>query len=73
MKPPQLPEQHYRIKQLAERFAVSPQTVRRWVENRRGVRTSGETHGTKSKRRYRTILVPQSVVDALCREMDMNF
>ena len=73
MKAPQLPEQHYRIKQLAERFAVSPQTVRRWVENRCDVKIAGETRGTKSKRRYRTILVPQSVVDALCREMDMNY
>lgn len=73
MKTPQPPEQHYRIRPLARLFAVSPDTMTRMVENRKGVRIKGETRGTKTKRRYRIILVPQSVVDAICRELDMNF
>jgi predicted DNA-binding transcriptional regulator YafY len=73
LKTPQPLEQHWRVAELASRLHVSQKTARRMVEDRPGVKIYGETRGTKTKRRYRTILIPQSVVDAICRELDMNY
>lgn len=63
-------EQHWRVKELAERLRLSPQTVRRMFEDRPGVKILGDRVGTRKKRRYRTLLIPESVVERVRKELE---
>lgn len=63
-------EKHWRVKELAQQLGVSPQTVRRIFEDRPGVKIYGDRYGTKHKQRYRTILIPDSVVQQVKRELE---
>lgn len=65
-------EQHFRVADIAARMNLSERTVRRCFEDRPGVRILGETEGTKRKRRYRVILIPQSVFDQWLEELEQR-
>ena len=55
-------EQHWRVTEVAAKLGVSHQTVTRMFENLPGVRFIGDRNNTRTKRRYRTILIPDSLV-----------
>jgi len=55
-------EKHYTPQELAEMWAVSVQTVRQIFENEEGVLKIGR-EGTRTRRRYTTLRIPESVVD----------
>jgi hypothetical protein len=67
MKPPKI-EQHMRVKDVAAMLSVSPQTVRRMIENDSRVAIHGSRVTTRTKRRYRTHMIPMEVVRELCGE-----
>lgn len=61
-------EQHYRIYEVARLMRISHQTATRIFEGLPGVRIHGDRLGHKRKRRYRTLLIPESVLkEQLCR------
>src|ERR1051325_3807449 len=55
-------EQHWRIKEVAAKLNVSHQTATRMFEELPGVKIIGDRSTTKKKRRYRTILIPDSIL-----------
>ncbi len=59
-KPP-ADERHYSPSELGAAWGLSPDTIRALFEHEAGVLIMGDTKGTKRKRRYRTIKIPQSV------------
>lgn len=63
-------EQHYRVNEVAAMLHVSHMTVRRNFQDRSGVRTLGDRDGTKAKRRYRTLLIPASVLKQWTAELE---
>ena len=69
---PAVIEKHRRVKDVAEQMGVSPQTVRRLFVDRPGVKVVGETVGTKRKRRYRTMLIPESLIERVMQELEIN-
>ena len=61
-------EQHFRINEVSQMMGVSHQTATRIFEDLPGVKVHGDRTGNKKKRRYRTLLVPESVLkDQLAR------
>jgi AraC-like DNA-binding protein len=62
-------EQHWRIKAVAQRLSVSPQTATRMFENDPRVRIHGEQVSTKQKRKHRTIMIPDSVLQEYLRRL----
>lgn len=54
-------EKHYSVNELAELWGCSADTIRLLFENEDGVLIIGNGKGTRSKRRYRTFKIPQSV------------
>ncbi len=54
-------ERHYSPSELAVAWGLSPDTIRALFEDEPGVLVMGDAKGTKRKRRYRTIKIPQSV------------
>jgi hypothetical protein len=55
-------EQHFRIFQVSRMMGVSHQTATRIFEDLPGVKVHGDRTGSKRKRRYRTLLIPESVL-----------
>jgi hypothetical protein len=55
-------EKHWRVQKVAADLAVSYQTVIRMFENDPRVRILGEQSSTRKRRRYRTLLIPDSVL-----------
>jgi hypothetical protein len=53
-------EPHYTPKELAETWGLAPDTIRELFESEPGVLVIG-TNGTRTKRRYRTFRIPESV------------
>jgi hypothetical protein len=53
-------ERHYTPKQLADVWGLAPDTIRGLFESERGVMVI-DRNGTRSKRRYRTFRIPESV------------
>ena len=66
-------EKHLRVPQVAKLMSMSAQTVRRIFEDRPGVKIYGDPAGSRSKRRYRTLLIPESLVRQVLSELDMNY
>jgi hypothetical protein len=54
-------EQHLRIYQVSRMMGVSHQTATRIFQDLPGVKVHGDRSGSKRKRRYRTLLIPESV------------
>jgi hypothetical protein len=53
--------------QIAKMLQISTDTVIRWFEQEPGVLVIGDSKGTRGKRRYRTIRVPESVFQRVLR------
>ncbi len=54
-------EKHYSASELAARWNLSTDTVRRLFENEPGVLVIGTETGRYSRRRYITLRIPESV------------
>ena len=69
-QPPQarFQERHYAVAEIAELWSLSPDVVRRIFEREPGVLVLGD-HGSRSKRRYTTLRIPQSVVERVHRRL----
>jgi hypothetical protein len=61
-------ERHYSVKEIAEMWSLSPDTVRALFEHESGVLVLGECEASP-KRRYRTIRIPESVLERVHRRM----
>ena len=61
-------ERHYTVAQIAELWILSPDVVRRVFEREPGVLVLGD-QGSRSKRRYTTLRIPQSVVERVHRRL----
>jgi methylphosphotriester-DNA--protein-cysteine methyltransferase len=55
-------ERHYTPQELAKDWRVSVQTVREIFKNEPGVLKIG-SNGTRTRRRYKTLRIPESVVE----------
>jgi transcriptional regulator GlxA family with amidase domain len=60
-------EQHYSVAQIAERWGLSEDTVRRLFENEPGVLVIETARSRPSRRRYRTLRIPESVIERVHR------
>jgi hypothetical protein len=60
--PPAL-ERHYSIQEIASLWRVSPDTARRLFEDEPGVIEVGQQRRARKRKSYRTLRVPQSVVE----------
>jgi len=68
LNPANFGERHYSIKEIAEMWSLSPDAIRRLFNDESGVLVIG---GSKSRytRRYRTLRIPQSVLERVHRRM----
>ena len=60
-------EQHFSVAEIAERWSLSEDTVRRLFENEPGVLVLEPSRSRFSRRRYRTLRIPESVVERVHR------
>jgi transcriptional regulator GlxA family with amidase domain len=61
-------ERHYSVAEIAERWSLSEDTVRRLFEHEPGVLVIEPPRGRMSRRRrYRTLRIPAAVVDRVHR------
>jgi hypothetical protein len=65
--PSRIDERHYSIAELAERWNLSPDTIRKLFENEPGVLVLGENSKRRRKRRYTTLRIPESVAARVYR------
>ncbi len=56
-------ERHYSVSEIAERWSLSEDAVRRLFCNEPGVLALGDSSVGRRKRRYVTLRIPQSVLD----------
>ena len=61
-------EQHYAVSQIAELWNLSHDVVRKLFEREPGVLVIGD-HGSRSRRRYVTLRIPQSVAERVHRRL----
>jgi len=61
-------ERHYSVDEVAEMWTLSPDPVRKLFEHEPGVLVLGN-HGSRSKRRYTTLRIPESVVERVHRRL----
>lgn len=61
-------ERHYSVAEISELWNLSPDVIRRLFEREPGVLVIGG-HGSRSKRRYTTLRIPQSVVERVHRRL----
>lgn len=61
-------ERHYTVGEIAETWNLSPDVVIEMFEREPGVLVRGNG-GKKGKRRYRTLRIPESVVERVHRRM----
>jgi transcriptional regulator GlxA family with amidase domain len=62
-------ERHYSVAELAERWNLSPDTIRKLFENEPGVLMLGESLTRRGKRRYTTLRIPASVAARVHRRL----
>lgn len=67
--PPSFAERHYAVAEIAAMWNLSPDKVRRLFENEPGVVVLGEEAPNRGKRRYRTLLIPESVLERVHRRL----
>ena len=60
-------EHHYSVAELANRWNLSPDTIRKLCENEPGVLVLGESLTRRGKRRYTTLRIPESVAARVYR------
>jgi len=61
-------EIHFTVQQIAERWGLSPNSVRALFENEPGV-LKIERPGTLRKRKHTTLRIPESVMERVHRRM----
>ena len=66
--PARFQERHFAVGEVGKLWNLSPDAVRRLFEREPGVLVLGE-HGSRSKRRYTTLRIPQSVVERVHRRL----
>lgn len=59
-------ERHYTVAEIAGLWKLSPDVIRKLFENEPGVFVIG-TDGSRSKRGYHTLRIPESVVERVHR------
>jgi predicted transcriptional regulator len=64
---PQLIERHYTVAEVASLLQLSRDFVRRTFENEPGVLVFGADKSNRHKRRYRTLRIPQHVLERVLR------
>ena len=62
-------EQHFTPAELADRWNLSADVIRALFEREPGVLVIGDQVSSRSKRRYRTMRIPESVVDRVHRRL----
>jgi hypothetical protein len=62
-------ERHYSVGELARRWNLSLDTIRRLFEDEPGVLVLGESSGKRGKRRYTTLRIPESVAARVHRRL----
>jgi hypothetical protein len=62
-------QRHFDIAEIAQRWNLSPDTIRRLFENEPGVLILGETRSRRGKRRYLTLRIPESVLARVHRRL----
>jgi hypothetical protein len=71
---PKLPDfdfasKHFRVRELAESWELSDDTVRKVFEAEPGVLHIGSEHSTGHKRRYCSLRIPASVAERVYRRL----
>jgi hypothetical protein len=61
-------EKHFSVEEIAKLWNVSVDTVRRIFEHEPGVLVVGDHQKRTKKRRYRTLRIPESVVERVHRK-----
>jgi hypothetical protein len=61
-------EPHYSVNQVAKQWGFSDDTIRKLFQNEPGV-IGIEDPGTENKRGYRTLRIPESVIERVHRRM----
>jgi hypothetical protein len=64
----QMAEKHFTPQELAEMWQVSIQTIRQIFESEEGVLKIGRD-GTRTRRRYKTLRIPESVAERVHTRM----
>jgi hypothetical protein len=62
-------ERHYSVAELAERWNLSADTIRKLFEDEPGVLVLGESFTRRGKRRYTTLRIPESVAARVHRRL----
>ncbi len=62
-------ERHYAVTEIAAMWNLSTDKVRRLFEDESGVVVLGDEVPNRGKRRYRTLLIPESVADRVHRRL----
>ena len=61
-------ERHYAVAQIAELWNFDPDVIRKLFERESGVFALRD-HGSRTKRRYTTLRIPQSMVERVHRRL----
>jgi len=62
-------ERHYTVIEIAQLWSLSTDAVRKLFQDEAGVMVMGKTISTRSKRRYRTLRIPESVLNRVHRRL----
>ena len=62
-------ERHYTVAEIAATWQLSPDAIRRIFQNEPGALVLGNGESVRSKRRYTTLRIPQSVVERVHRRL----
>lgn len=62
-------ERHYTVAEVAELWNISPDLARRIFENEPGVLAFGRDQSARSRRRYLTLRIPESVLVRVHRRL----
>jgi hypothetical protein len=65
---PRFQERHYAVSEIAELWNFSADVVRKLFEREPGVLVLGDD-GSRTKRRYTTLRIPQSVLERVHRRL----
>jgi hypothetical protein len=63
---------HYTVAEVAERWQLSDDSVRKLFEREPGVLAIGEARSTGRKRRYLTLRIPVEVLERVHRRLQMT-
>ena len=62
-------ERHYTVREIAERWRLSDDLVRKVFDSEPGVIAIGQAHSSGRKRRYVTLRIPESVLERVHRRL----